>query len=320
MSAAVPPLAHPDLQPRLDFVTCASPAGLHRMAYWEWGDADNDRVLLCVHGLTRTGRDFDLLAQALRDDYRVVCPDVVGRGRSDWLADPAAYVVPQYVADMVTLIARLRPTRLDWVGTSMGGLIGLALAGMATASPALRPDRGSWGLGVAADVPLGRMVFNDVGPALDLDGLSRIGEYVGQDARFDSFTQAVDYVRTTSPGFGPHDAAGWVALTEHVFHEHDGQWVKHYDLRMAQPFSLQTPEAMAAGEALLWRAWDHLPVPSLILRGAQSDILSADTAQQMVTRNANARCVEFLGVGHAPTLRSNDQIQTIRQFLLADSC
>lgn len=320
MPAAVPPLAHPDPQPRLDFVTCASPAGLHRMAYWEWGDSDNDRVLLCVHGLTRTGRDFDLLAQALREDYRVVCPDVVGRGRSDWLADPAVYVVPQYVADMVTLIARLRPARLDWVGTSMGGLIGLALAGMATASPALRPDRGPWGLGMAADVPLGRMVFNDVGPALDLDGLSRIGEYVGQDARFDSFTQAVDYVRATSPGFGPHDAAGWAALTEHVFHEHDGQWVKHYDLRMAQPFSLQTPEAMAAGEALLWRAWDHLPVPSLILRGAQSDILSADTAQQMVTRNANARCVEFLGVGHAPTLRSNDQIQTIRQFLLADSC
>lgn len=301
--------------PRLDFVACASPSGLHRMAYWEWGDPDNDRVLLCVHGLTRTGRDFDRLAQALDGEYRVVCPDVVGRGRSDWLADPAGYVVSQYVADMVTLLARLRPSRLDWVGTSMGGLIGLALAGMATASPALRPDRGRWGLGPGADIPLGSMVFNDIGPALDADGLSRIADYVGQDVRFDSFQQAVDYVRSMSPGFGPHDAAGWADLTEYVFHEQDGQWVKHYDLRMAQPFSLQTPEAMAAAEALLWRAWDHLPVPALILRGTQSDILSAEVAQQMVARNANARCVELLGIGHAPTLRSDDQIQAVARFL-----
>ncbi|WP_323000357.1 alpha/beta hydrolase [Castellaniella sp.] len=303
-------------EPRLDSVTCASPAGLHRMAYWEWGDPDNDRVLLCVHGLTRTGRDFDLLAQALQGDYRVVCPDVVGRGRSDWLIDPAGYVVPQYVADMVALIARLAPARLDWVGTSMGGLIGLGLAGAALVSPALRPSRGRWGLDATPDVPLGRMVFNDIGPALDLDGLSRIGSYVGQDIRFASFQQAVDYVHAVSQGFGPHDDAGWAALTEHVFHEQDGQWVKHYDLRIAQPFALQTPDATTAAEALLWRAWDHLPMPALVLRGAQSDILSAETAQQMVSRNANARCVEFLGVGHAPTLRSEDQIEAVRRFLL----
>ncbi|WP_298017260.1 alpha/beta hydrolase [uncultured Castellaniella sp.] len=312
------PIAHSDAEPRLDFVTCASPAGLHRMAYWEWGDPGNDRVLLCAHGLTRTGRDFDPLARALRDDYRVVCPDVVGRGRSDWLIDPAGYVVPQYVADMVALIARLAPARLDWVGTSMGGLIGLGLAGAAMVSPALRPDRGAWGLGAAPDVPLGRMVFNDIGPALTQEGLERIGGYVGQDIRFASFQQAVDYVRAVSGGFGPHDAAGWTALTEHVFHEQGGQWVKHYDLRIAQPFALQTPEATAAAEALLWRAWDHLPMPALVLRGAQSDILSAETAQQMVRRNANARCVEFLGVGHAPTVRSEDQIEAVRRFLLAE--
>jgi len=287
------------------------------MAYWEWGDPANDRVLLCVHGLTRTGRDFDPLARALQDAYRVVCPDVVGRGRSDWLIDPAGYIVPQYVADMVTLIARLAPARLDWVGTSMGGLIGLGLAGTAAASVALRADRGPWGLGPAPDVPLGRMVLNDIGPALNLDGLSRIAGYVGQDTRFGSFQQAVDYVRQVSQGFGPHDDAGWAALTEHVFHERDGQWVKHYDHRLAQPFELQTPEATAAAETLLWRAWEHLPVPALVLRGAQSDILSARTAQDMLARNPNARSVEFAGVGHAPTLRSADQIDAVRQFLLA---
>jgi pimeloyl-ACP methyl ester carboxylesterase len=304
-------------EPRLNAVACASPAGLHRMAYWEWGDPANDRVLLCVHGLTRTGRDFDPLARALQDRYRVVCPDVAGRGRSDWLIDPAGYIVPQYVADMVTLIARLAPARLDWVGTSMGGLIGLGLAGTAAASAALRADRGPWGLGPAPDVPLGRMVLNDIGPALNLDGLSRIAGYVGQDTRFDSFQQAVDYVRQVSQGFGPHDDAGWAALTEHVVHEQDGQWVKHYDPRLAQPFALQTPEATAAAETLLWRAWEHLSMPVLVLRGAQSDILTARTAQDMLARNANARSVEFPGVGHAPTLRSEDQIDAVRQFLLA---
>ena len=303
-------------EPRLDSVTCASPAGLHRMAYWEWGDPDNDRVLVCVHGLTRTGRDFDPLARALAHEYRVVCPDVVGRGRSDWLADPNGYVIPQYVADLVTLVARLRPAQLDWVGTSMGGLIGLGLAGTATVSSALRPARGPWGLGTAPDVPLGRMVFNDIGPALDVDGLARIGAYVGEELRFDRHEQAVDYVRTVSAGFGPHDEAGWRALTEHVFLEQDGQWVKHYDLRLAQPFALQTPQATAAAEALLWQSWDHLPVPALILRGAQSDLLTAETARQMLARNPRARLVEFDGVGHAPSLRSDEQIAVVREFLL----
>ncbi|MDY0308573.1 MAG: alpha/beta hydrolase [Castellaniella sp.] len=317
--SSVSPVARtrPAGEPRLDFVTCASPAGLHRMAYWEWGDPDNDRVLLCVHGLTRTGRDFDPLACALDREYRVVCPDVVGRGRSDWLIDPNGYVIPQYVADMLTLLARLRPARLDWVGTSMGGLIGLGLAGMATMSPALRPARGPGGLGAVADVPLGRMVFNDIGPALDASGLARIGAYVGQALRFDRFEQAVDYVRTVSAGFGPHDPAGWRALTEHVFVEQNGQWIKHYDLRLAQPFALQTPEATTAAEALLWQAWDHLPVPSLILRGAQSDILTQDAARRMTERNPRARLVEFDGVGHAPTLRTDAQIAAVRDFLLA---
>ncbi|GAA0782884.1 alpha/beta hydrolase [Castellaniella ginsengisoli] len=319
MSSAFSPAvsSSPADEPRLDFVACASPAGLHRMAYWEWGDPDNDRVLVCVHGLTRTGRDFDPLARAMSRDYRVVCPDVVGRGRSDWLIDPAGYVIPQYAADLTTLVARLRPARLDWVGTSMGGLIGLGLAGMAAVSPTLRPARGDLGLGAAADLPLGRMVFNDIGPVLNADGLSRIGGYVGQELRFERYEQAVDYVRTVSAGFGPHDAAGWDALTRHVFCERDGGWVKHYDLRLAQPFALQTPEATAAAEALLWQAWDHLPVPSLILRGEHSDILTSGTARRMLERNPRARLVEFGGVGHAPTLRADDQIAAVRDFLLA---
>lgn len=317
MSAVAAPDVLSGDAPRLRSVTCADSAGLHRMAYWEWGDPDNDRVLVCVHGLTRTGRDFDTLARALQQDYRVVCPDVVGRGRSDWLIDPLGYVIPQYVSDMVALVARLGPARLDWVGTSMGGLIGLALAGAATLSPALRPVRGDWGLGSTADIPLGRMVFNDIGPALDAAGLARIGTYVSQELHFGTFQEAADYMRTMSLGFGPHDADGWRDLARFVFHEQNGQWIKHYDLRLAQPFAQQTPQALAAAEQLLWQAWDHLPCPALVLRGAQSDILAKDDFTQMLARNQGARGVEFAGVGHAPTLRSADQIAVVRDFLLA---
>lgn len=309
--------SHPADAPRLGYVACADPAGLHRMAYWQWGDPDNDRVLVCVHGLTRTGRDFDRLAQALQHDYCVICPDVVGRGRSDWLINPAGYAVPQYVADMVTLIARLQPVRLDWVGTSMGGLIGLALAGTLAASPVLRPPRGAWGLGEAADIPLGRMVFNDIGPELGTSGLARIAGYVGRDERFSNFQDAVAYVQAVSSGFGSHDSSEWEDLTRFVFHEQDGQWVKHYDLRIAQPFGAQTPQELEAAEQLLWRAWAHLPGPALVLRGAQSDILSQPALARMMARNPSARSVEFEGVGHAPTLRGADQIAAVRDFLLA---
>lgn len=317
MSAVVPSLPSSGEAPRLGYVTCADPAGLHRMAYWQWGEPDNDRVLLCVHGLTRTGRDFDLLAQALRRDYRVICPDVAGRGRSDWLINPAGYVIPQYVADMVTLIARLEPKRLDWVGTSMGGLIGLALAGTLEASSTLRPPRGQWGLGDTVDVPLTRMVFNDVGPQLNAPGLARIAGYVGQDQHFDSFQDAVAYVQAMSSGFGQLDSESWRDLARFVFHEQNGQWVKHYDLRIAQAFAGQTPEALDAAEQLLWQAWDHLRCPALVLRGAQSDILAKPSLTQMLARNPRASSVEFAGVGHAPTLRDANQIAVVRDFLLA---
>lgn len=304
-------------QPVLDYVTCSSPSGLHRMAYWQWGDPDNTAVLLCVHGLTRTGRDFDLLAQALQDDYRIICPDIVGRGKSDWLIDPAAYAVPQYIADVITLIAKLNPATVDWLGTSMGGLIGLGLAGALSFSRALRPDRGGFGLPTANDIPLNRMILNDIGPVLDLSGLSRIGDYVGQEQVFDDFAAATDYVRTTSPGFGQFDDAGWAAISEHVFNQINGKWYKHYDLRMSEAFAAQTPEIIHASEAMLWQAWSSLPGKSLILRGADSDILSAATAQDMLAKNQNAALVEFANVGHAPMLRDTEQIQAVRDFLLA---
>ena len=307
------------LQPRLDYVTCASPAGLHRMAYWEWGDPDNGRVLLCAHGLTRTGRDFDELAQALAGDFGVVCPDVVGRGASDWLLNPAFYTVPQYMADMVTLLARLRPATLDWLGTSMGGLIGLALAGTAAMTSAMRaadPRPGARSEDLPAQgLHFSRVVLNDVGPRLEIPALGRIGAYVGQPVAFASLAEAVQATRQTAQTFGPHTDEQWETFTRRVFRQRDGQWVKHYDLSVAAALAAQNAEAYAAGEKLLWQAYDALDCPVLIVHGAESDLLTAATLAEMLARNPRSTSVEFAGVGHAPTLMTPAQIEPIAAFL-----
>lgn len=312
------PVSYQADTPRLDYVMCASPAGMHRMAYWEWGDPHNDKVLLCVHGLTRTGRDFDVLAARLAGEYRVVCPDIVGRGRSDWLIDPAHYVIPQYVADILTLLARLNPRRLDWVGTSMGGLIGLGLVAGLASSAALRPPRGPFGLDASHTLPLGRMVLNDIGPNLSDRGLNRIAEYVGKPETFDSFEQAVEYVKSVSEGFGPHDDEGWQALTRHVFNQQDGKWVKHYDLRIAAAIAKQDATVLKGAEAVLWAGFESLREPVLVLRGETSDLLTEQGLREMQQRNVLAHGITFSGVGHAPTLRSNDQVEAVAAFLLEE--
>ena len=284
-------------EPRLNHVQCLDSRGLHRVAYWEWGDMTNPRVLVCAHGLSRQGRDFDTLAQAMSDRYRVVCPDVVGRGQSDWLADPMGYTIPHYVADMVTLLARLQAETLHWVGTSMGGLIGLGLA-------ALR------------DSPVRKLVLNDVGPTIQADALARIGSYLGAPMRWSTLDEAADYLRSISQGFGPHTREQWLALTQPQL-KPDGRGFKpHYDPAIALPFRGITPEIAAGAEALAWAAYDSLRCPTLVVRGADSDLLSHGTAQAMTQRGPKARLVEFAGVGHAPMLTAPDQIAAVRSFLL----
>ncbi|MBL0093427.1 MAG: alpha/beta fold hydrolase [Piscinibacter sp.] len=285
-------------EPRLDSVQCLGARGLHRMAYAEWGDPANPRVLVCAHGLARQGRDFDTLAQALSPHYRVVCPDVVGRGRSDWLADPAGYQIPAYVADMVTLLARLDADELHWVGTSMGGLIGLGLAALPQS-------------------PIRKLVLNDVGPTIEAAALQRIGAYLGQPLRWASVDEAADYLWTISASFGPHSREQWLALTRPML-KPDGDGFKlHYDPAIAAPLRAVTPEMAKAGEAMLWASYDALRCPTLLLRGADSDLLSVATAQAMTQRGPKARLHEFAGVGHAPTLIAPGQIDVVREFLLA---
>jgi pimeloyl-ACP methyl ester carboxylesterase len=290
--------------PRLHHVPCLDTQGLHRVAYWEWGDPSNPRVLVCVHGLTRQGRDFDVLAAAMSDRYRVVCPDIAGRGESDWLANPMEYSIPRYVADMVTVLARVNAETVHWVGTSMGGLIGMGVAALASgASPS----------------PIRRLVLNDVGPVLEPKAIARIGAYLGLPMRWDSVEAAADYLLTISKGFGPHTREQWLALTQPMLRPAEaGGLQMHYDPALAAPFKVATPEMAAAGEAALWRAYDAITCPTLLLRGADSDLLTADTAQAMTARGPRARLHQFDGVGHAPTLVANEQVRVVREFLLAE--
>ena len=280
---------------RQRFVQCASPRGLHCMAYLEWGDPKNERVLVCVHGLTRCARDFDALAAAMSDKYRVICPDVAGRGASEWLADPMLYQPPQYVADMVTLIARLDVESVHWVGTSMGALIGMALAAQ-------------------AGTPIQKFVLNDAGPVVTKVSLERIATYVGMAPALPDMATAEKYVRTVSASFGPHTDAEWRFLTEVVVRKNaDGTLRMHYDPKIGEPFRATMPEK----DLEAWPLWDAIKCPTLVLRGAQSDLLTSTTCEQMKQRGPKAKVVEIPGVGHAPTLMHADQIKIVRDFLLS---
>jgi len=300
-------------EPTLNYVPCNDPAGGHRMAYWQWGRREASHVVVCVHGLSRQGRDFDVLARALvhRADssIRVVCPDVVGRGRSEWLADPAGYQLPTYVADMLQLLAQLHAQSpiqmLDWVGTSMGGLIGLGVAG----SPA-----------VPLPAPVRRLVLNDVGPVIEWQALQRIGTYLGNTGHFETVDRAADALWSISHAFGPHTPEQWLALSEHMVRTHpEGGCTLHYDPAIAVPFKALTEQVAAQGQAALWQLYDNVTARTLIVRGAQSDLLSRETAQEMTRRGPQARLVEFEGVGHAPTLVADNQVEAVASFLLATS-
>lgn len=304
-------------EPNLRYLLVNGPAAStgvpRRMACWDWASASGDtsHMVVCVHGLSRQGRDFDTLARALSERCRVIAVDVTGRGQSDWLADPMAYQVPTYAADLAALLIQLRAenpdTIVDWVGTSMGGLIGMAIA----AQPALAPRR---------------LVLNDVGPAIQWEALQRISTYLGQNPSFDTEQAALDYLASISTGFGPHTPAQWRALSLPLLREREGRWWLHYDPAIAVPVKALTGMADQArarqvardGEATLWQLYDAITAPTLLLRGSESDLLSEATSAEMARRGPKARCVVFEGVGHAPTLVADDQVAAIQDFLWSE--
>jgi pimeloyl-ACP methyl ester carboxylesterase len=269
------------------------------MAYKEWGDPKNPAVLLCVHGVTRVSDDFDALAAVMSDRYRVICPDVVGRGRSSWLANPLGYQLPQYVSDMVTLIARLDVAQIDWFGTSMGGLIGMGVAAL-------------------KDNPIHKMLLNDIGPTINYAALMRIAEYMGKEVRFPTFEAGVDYIRIIAAPFGPHSDEQWHKLAGDVLRQQkDGQWIRHYDPALALAFSSFTEESAAQSETALWAIYDAIQCPVLLVRGSESDLLSRETADLMTQRGPRAALTELAGIGHAPTFMQPEQIALARDFFIA---
>jgi pimeloyl-ACP methyl ester carboxylesterase len=292
-------------KPSLHFVDCGTPQNPRRMAYWQWGKPAAKLVVVCVHGLTRQGRDFDVLAQALVQDKGadvcVICPDVVGRGCSDWLSDPAGYHIATYVADMLRLVQELQPHTLDWVGTSMGGLIGMAAA---TSLEQL-------------GFPICRLVLNDVGPVMEWPALQRIAGYVGHNMHFANLEQAMAELQILFQGFGALTAAQWQALSMPMLKKIDGgdAYCLHYDPAIGVPFQSLTQSQAQQAEAFWWQVYDALKPKTLLLRGAQSDLLSAATAQTMTQRGPGAACIEFADVGHAPSLVVFDQVDAVVSFL-----
>ncbi|MEO9101742.1 MAG: alpha/beta hydrolase [Burkholderiales bacterium] len=282
----------------------------HRVACWQWGSNAAPHVVVCVHGLTRNARDFDVLAGALvarsAGDVRVVCIDVAGRGASDWLSDPAGYQVPFYVADLLAVLAALQQRapmqRLSWIGTSMGGLIGMVIAGQ----PAL-----------PMPCPIERLVLNDVGPEIEWAALARIGTYVGQPVHFDTEAQGAAALWDASPTFGPHSSDEWLALSKPMLQPApQGGWQLHYDPSIAVPLRNLTAESVARGTAGLWQLYDQITARTLLTRGAESDLLSSRVARLMTERGPRARLVEFAGVGHAPTFVPRDQVDCVVSFVL----
>ena len=283
------------------------------MAYWRWGDAQAQHVVVCVHGLTRQGRDFDRLAQALVMSspvpVQVICPDVVGRGQSEWLQNPEHYQIPQYAADMLALLGQIQATlgpdrpvqALDWVGTSMGGLIGMVLAGQP---------------GLPLPAPMRRLVLNDVGPAITWSSVQRMQGFVGQYGQFRDLDEAAAALWILSQGFGPVLPEVWREMSTHMTRPaSDGALTLHYDPAIGVPLRALTPEAASAGEAAMWSLYDQIQAQTLLIRGGQSDLLTTETAMAMTQRGPRAQLETWPDCGHAPTLTVANQLAVVTRLL-----
>jgi pimeloyl-ACP methyl ester carboxylesterase len=269
-----------------------SAGGFHRVAYAEWGERDAARTAVCVHGLTRNGRDFDALAGALAaEGMRVACPDMVGRGRSGRLADPMGYGMPQYLQDMTALIARLGAGSIDWVGTSMGGILGMLLAAM-------------------PDTPIRRLVLNDVGPFIPKAPLAFIASYVGVTPTFASVEEVERHMRHIYAGFGRLSDAQWRHMATHEALPVAGGFTLGYDPGISVPI-----RAAPLADVDMWSVWDRIRCPVMVVRGASSDVLPAAVAAEMTRRGPGAEILEVPDAGHAPALMAADQIDAVKAFL-----
>lgn len=286
---------------RYEYLRCLNPAGFHDIATTVWDAGNNARPAICAHGFSRTGRDFDALAAALAADRPVYCPDTAGRGRSGWLADRNLYNYDQYMRDAATLIGHVTARvdaddarGVDWIGTSMGGMLGMMLA----AQP---------------NTPVRRLVLNDIGPRIGAAAVNAIGEYLCREHVFDALDEYQAYLMDIYAGFGDLSDAQWRHLAAHSCREVDGRIVPHYDPQIASAF-----EQTAEQDIEVWELWGAVSVPTLVLRGAESQLLAPETAEEMVAMRPDTRVVEIQGAGHAPALMSDREIGIVRDFVAAE--
>lgn len=274
------------------YVLGINPLGFHKIAYTEWNDTANNETILCMHGLTRNGRDFDYLAQSLSSSYRIVCPDLAGRGASDRLNNHHFYNQAQYAADLTTLIARLDVQSLIWIGTSLGGILGMYLAAQVR-------------------TPIKALILNDIGPLISKIGLTRISKYAKQDQTFVNIDDAERFFRNIYNTTEEITNEQWRHLTEcSVTKLDNGQYTLAYDPEVATPL-----HKWWIPDINLWSLWSKIRCPVLVLRGEKSDILLRQTTDQMQNTWPQTTVFEIPGCGHAPMLMTADQIYLIQNWL-----
>ncbi|KTD09397.1 alpha/beta fold hydrolase [Legionella jamestowniensis] len=295
---------------KLNHVMCASQEGFHKIAYAEWGSSElGDSAVMCVHGLTRNRCDFDPLAHFLSSQGRhVFCPDIVGRGDSSWFKNSKYYNYQQYIADMTTLIARTGAHTIDWIGTSMGGLIGMALAALSNS-------------------PIRSLVLNDIGPQIPVHALWRLGQYVGKDPEFVNKEDAKRYFKTIYESFGNLNEEQWDYLTTHSIKERSpGIFVVKLDPHIKESKSsgqlvkefFVNPHRALEGivfDVDLWYLWQKVTCPVLVIRGENSDMLLPEHIKRMQRGHPNVTVIEIENAGHAPILFEPSEHEKIAAWL-----
>ncbi|MFT5421523.1 MAG: pimeloyl-ACP methyl ester carboxylesterase [Candidatus Endobugula sp.] len=277
--------------PSNNFYYGLSNEGFHRNYYREWGDPDSEHTIICVHGVTRLSRDFDTLAEELSKTYRVICPDIVGRGYSDWFGNKQNYNFLQYCADMNALIANLNVEKVHWIGTSMGGLIGLIL-------------------GALTHTPIQSLILNDVGPNLKRAELQRLGQYIGKAPTFPTKEDLFAYYEKTYAAFGRLPKKQWQEMALYSAFEESYGYRMHYDPKIGDAFRA----SYSFYNFDLWKYWEDIDCPSLLIRGELSTFFPQEVADKMCQRGSDVQFSEVKNVGHAPMLNSKTEINTIKKF------
>lgn len=279
------------MKPRHKVIKCLASSGFHNIHYVEWGPAKSDKTVVCVHGFSRNGRDFDYLAQNLAaKGYRVICPDMPGRNKSDWQPNLADYSVPHHMSEMMVLLARIDEEEVDWIGTSMGGIIGMGLASF-------------------ENTPIRNLVINDIGPFIPSPPLSRIKQYLSLLPEFKTFESAKKYLKQLLQPFGISTEQQLDHMADHSFYKNEyGNYVLNYDPKIVDCFQEE--------ETDLWYVWETITRPTLVIRGVDSEVLTKDTVEKMLERD-QVDFVQFSGAAHAPALMNQDQIDTVVNWLEA---